>query len=262
MAAPQRSLTARPADQPSDIECLAAHPLFAALPRAVLADLALGARRRRYRKGHDLFRAGDRSSYVYFVTLGLIALTGLDERGGIAAVVTFSAGDVFGVAPAVLDLHHPWSATAVVDTEVLAIPRQTFCEVYQRFPELAAHIMRGLCDTMYRSQQATVRLALAPAKARVAEFLLEHAAEAGGSHLDGCAFELHLSHRTLALLMGTTRETVTRIMTDLARAGVIAIRGRRISILRSDVLRRLAESVPSSGDEHDVAAVMEVTSAR
>lgn len=262
MPVQEQRLAAQSADEPSVLEQLSAHPLFGCLPRPALADLVSSAMRRRYRRGHRLFHAGDRSLAVFYVKSGLVALTGLDERGNEAIALTFSTGEAFGQATAVLGLCHPWTATAVVDTEVLLIPRPAFVDIYRRFPDLASEIIRGLCDMLYRSQQTAIRLALAPANSRVATFLLERASKAAVPEPDRPGFELDLSHQDLALLLGTARETVTRILTVLARAGVIAVQDRRVFILRPDALRRMAESDPRRTVPLHLGPVTNVTAAR
>lgn len=237
----QRSQRTSP--NPSEaLDFLAGHRMFGVLPRSDLAELAAAVAQRRFPKAHNLAYSGDSASHVFVVRSGLIALTDIDSCGNRHVLVTFSPGDVFGGTAAVLGLPHTGTATAVVDTEVIAVPRDTFDRLCRRRPELIREILRELYETVCRAEQTILALTMKQTGPRIAAFLLKSAREAAGPGGAPFTFELTLSHHDLALLLGTTRETISRVLARLSRAKVITINGRRVFILRPDALQELTRS--------------------
>ncbi|MBI4507584.1 MAG: Crp/Fnr family transcriptional regulator [Chloroflexi bacterium] len=217
------------------------HRVFGVLPSDALADFARRVGERAYAKGHYLSYTGDPLVYVFVVRYGLVAMTKVDEHGSVRAALTLFPGDMAGLAVAVSDQRWRLSAVAVVDSAALLVHSDAFGDLYRRFPQFAQHVATELGELSRRSQQAMIRLTQASVAARVAAFLLESAGALAGSAGDAPTTDLALSQHDLALLLGSTRETVNRILVRFAQAGLIATSGRHVRLLRADALRRIAE---------------------
>lgn len=227
--------------EPSRADYLAARRIFSVLPRATLDELAPKLIERTYLIGHHLFRAGDPPSFVFIVKSGVVALTDVDERGSEGVVLTYPRDHVFGQVAVVLGVPHARTATAVVNTTVLLVPSDEFERLYDRCPELSKEVIRELSEMLRRAQQATLRAALSPVVSRVASVLLACSTEAAQPDATEIWVDPALSHRSLALLSGARRETISRVLGRLIRAKVIEQRGRRMVILLPEKLRQLAE---------------------
>lgn len=219
---------------------LAEHRMFSVLPRPAIDDLARGVTVRPYPKGHHLFQNGDPASYVFLVRSGLVAFTEADDRGNVHATVLLAMGDVTGLAPTVFGVRHHRTATAILDTEALLIDREPFTSTYYRFPELAHQVTRELYQMMRRAERASLLLARTPISARLAAFLLESANQLGCTSGNGSGFDLAMSKQDLALLLGTSRETISRALARLAKDGIVSSRGRRVRVLQPAALHDLA----------------------
>lgn len=226
-------------DEASPLAFLAAHHVFGALPPDDLAELAAQVVVRRYAKGHRLCYTGDAVSSVFVVRSGLVALTEGDEGGDVHALVTFSSGDVFGAAAAVVHAPHSGTAVAVVDTVVLVVRADLFERFYWRCAQLAYETLRELHRLECRAQQTILRLTTKQVASRIAAFLLQSATKVEQMDAEHASLELALSHEDLAILVGTTRVTVTRVLARLSRAKIIAVSGRRVIILQPDALHQL-----------------------
>ncbi len=230
---------------PSSIGCvqeyLQGRRLFRTLPDDVLKEIAVAIRERSYLKGHHLYYAGDTLSYVFIIRSGLVVMTELDRRGNHRAPITFGPGDVLGLATATLDNRWTWTATAVVTTDVFLVPIETFLSLYTRSPQFAHQIASELSRLVLRSEQATVRFAQTPIASRVASFLLEYSNWTPAQQRKPLCFDLPLSHQDMSLVLGTSRETVTRILARLCRAKLIAVDGQQVLILQPEALHSLAE---------------------
>jgi CRP-like cAMP-binding protein len=232
---------------------LGAHPLLQAVPEVLRRQLAVDAVERTYPKGQRLYYAGDPPSYVFIIRSGLVALTGQDERGNVYATMTYSPGDVLGVAAAVLQIPHVITPIAMVETVALVLNGTTFNDLYRQLPMLGHQVVSELYRILRRAETATISFAR-PVPGRVAALLLNSVGNGAASPSRDPIVDLAFSHQELAILLGTTRETITRVLTRLSRMGVIAIEGRRVRLLQPDWLRRLADNeCPTSGTARPAA---------
>lgn len=223
------------------VEYLAEHRLFGVLPREALERLAAEGRHRSYPRGHHLYEEGIPTTHVYVIRSGLVAMVELDDKGAPCVVITYGADDVSGSMCATLGMTHQCTATALVDSEVLHLPKRLFDELYEAYPRLGLRVLQEVHRIVRRSRQTVMRLTLTPVSARIASFLLSVPAPEKGQPTSA-RLELTLSHQDIALLLGTTRESVTRVLDKLSGEGMIGVGRRRIEILDRDGLRRLIDS--------------------
>lgn len=226
--------------QPSAIaeltDYLAGHRLFGVLPREALISIAENARQRRYVRDDHLYYEGDITTDVYIVRSGLLAMSEMDDRGVSCFVITYSADDVSGSMCATLGNVHPCRTTALVDSEVILLSKRIFDSLYEQYPVLGRRVLEEVNHIMRRSRRTIMRHMLTPVSSRVASFLLAVPEVPRGAP---ARVELTLSHQDIALLLGTSRETITRVLDRFANEGAIAVARRSIEILDRKRLARL-----------------------
>jgi CRP/FNR family transcriptional regulator len=220
------------ADDEPVVDVLRRHRLFRTLPDHALQDLAATAIVRCFPKGQRLYYAGDPMVYIHVLTAGLVALTKMVGRGNEHTVLIFSTGDVLGIMSLMLDRRWTLDATAVTDVRAILVGVDAFDVIYRQHIAFAHGVARELADMYARSQDMTTRFMLAPVASRLAAFLLESTDATPQWRGRGQMVELGMSNQALASLLGTTRETLSRIVARLSRARVISMRGRRVQILR------------------------------
>lgn len=223
------------------VKWVSSHRIFGVLDGPALRELAREATERTFPKGHYLFYSGDPPNFVYLVKAGLAALVELDEQGHLHPVQTYSSGDVFGLGTVILGLRRRFSAAAITDVDAVLVPRETFDRLCRHFPALTLQVMRELASMLYRSQETSFNLTLTPVSARIARFLLDAAKKQGEPTPQHRTFGLQLSRNDLALVVGTTRETVARVLSRLSTTGLVEVRKDQVRILRPQELRRLAQ---------------------
>ena len=224
---------------PGLLDYFAAHRLFGVLPREALESIAAQTISRTYARGHNVYTTGDPTTYVYVIRSGLVAMMELDERSTERVLITYSADDVSGSMCATLGMAHSCTATAILDSEILHIPKRMFDSYYEQYPKLGLRVLQEVSQIVQRSRRTIMRLTLTPVPARVASFLLDETDPKHSGAPGHSGIEHTLSHQDLALLLGTTRESVTRVLDRLSRDGVIAVSRRSIEVLQPDRLRQL-----------------------
>lgn len=191
--------------------------------------------------GQTVMWEGDDATIVANViegTLKLSASTG-DGREQIVGVVYPSdfIGRPFGRST-------PHSVTALTDARLCLFTRGAFDGFARTHPELGHRLLQRTLDDLDRARAWMLLLGRKNAREKIATFLLDMShrlAGEGAGPLD--SFALPLSRQQVADVLGLTIETVSRQMTDMKRAGIIALPNRRtVDILDRDLLACCAEA--------------------
>lgn len=175
---------------------------------------------------------------VYGVAHGALKLYRNRLIGKEFLVRLVEAGDVFGRISATSD---EFVIQAISATRVLRIPRASFVGLLQRRPELALEVVQLVEEQNRHLVRRLEALAFKDVHTRVAETLLELAAEHGQVCGHGFAVDIRLNQQDLADLVGASRQMVNRVLGDLSRRLLIQKMGRVICILHLERLRRYAE---------------------
>jgi CRP/FNR family transcriptional regulator, cAMP and macrophage regulator len=201
----------------------------APLGPADLADLAGMLQHRTMAAGTTLFRAGQRSTGVWLVRDGRIEML-LGSRRRRALVGMLRPGDVEGDIPLLLEAPLPYTARTVSDTTCLFLGRRDFEALLTERPALARRWMASVAQRLAAGQTRVVSL-LGQALARQAvQVLLDEAVEG----------VVRMPQRTLAAMLGVQRPSLNKILKELERDGLIAVRYAAIHLVDAKRLADLA----------------------
>ncbi|MEW8957662.1 MAG: Crp/Fnr family transcriptional regulator [Moorella sp. (in: firmicutes)] len=212
-------------------------PVFADLSPEELQHIASLALVRRYRKNMYIFMQGEPGDAIYFVKKGAIKLFQVLEDGREKILHFVREGEIF--AEVLLFEGGPYPATAetLEDSEVGIIRNADMERLLSRHGEMAVKIIKVMSRRLRRAQEHIRDLALKGAYGRLASTLLQLARDYGTPRADGVTIELNLSQQELASLIGTSRETVARILSDFKRLGAVGVERQRITILSPQKLK-------------------------
>jgi CRP-like cAMP-binding protein len=196
---------------------------------------------RRYAKESYIFREGDPGDHLHVIASGEVRISRTTISGGEVVFAILGAGDVFGEL-AVLEEKAVRSADAqaITDTQCLALHKPALVAFLKARPAAMWQVITVLSDYIRRKDEAFADLAFLDIPGRVARKLLELAAARGGPVGSGTQIMLPLSQRTLAGLVGASRENVNRALSRFASLGLIELGRSRITILKPDELSRRA----------------------
>ena len=128
-------------------------------------------------------------------------------------------------------------AQALAETECYVLHRQAVVAFLVAHPAVMWRLVTVLSDYIRRKDEAYSDLAFNDIPGRVARKLLELAAARGGSGAEA-QVTVPLSQRTLAGLVGASRENVNRALSRFAALGAIKLERGRVTVLRPEELRR------------------------
>jgi CRP/FNR family cyclic AMP-dependent transcriptional regulator len=225
------------------LQFLGSLPLIEGISRAGIEELARASRFRKIPKGAFIFLQMDPANAVYLVRQGAIAIQLESPDGRELVINDMGPGDCFGELGILTGQPRSTSAEAVVDSEVLLIPRSTFLAVLEQEPRLALRLLDITARRLQHSSEREEALAFHDAQQRLARQLL---------HLDALASDrgyLTLSQEELAQRAGLTRQTVATLLGRWRRRGWLLTGRGHIVLLNRRELNVLAQNLETAPEK-------------
>lgn len=216
---------------------LRAVPLFSALNDRDSEELMRLSQTRRVGAGQAVFAAGDSADRFYVILAGRVKIYQLSARGDEQILHLYGPGNTFGEAAMWAQDTYPADAAALEDSDLLVITRVQLREITARRPEFALAMLAGMSHKLREFSRLIEQLSLKEVPARLASVLLALSREAHSP-----VIHLTQSKRELAAQIGTIAETLSRAFAKLKKAGLIAVDGRKITLLDPESLTELSES--------------------
>ena len=211
-------------------EILRTVPIFSELTDVDITSLARLTNRRRYPKDTVVFFENEEGDFFFTIVDGRIKVTILGDDGREIILSVLGPGDFFGEM-ALLD-NEPRSATAIAveDSELLSLHRTDFQSVLTDNRSITAALIKILTARLRRANHQISTLALLDVYGRVARVIVDMARDEGKRLKDGRIAFRRATHQEIANRIGTTRETVTRMLKEIERQGLIEIDGKEIVV--------------------------------
>jgi CRP/FNR family transcriptional regulator len=198
-----------------------------------LEDLeAAGVRvaERVFRARDLIFAPGDPDGQLYFLLEGTVRLYKIYGEHKEATVALLMDRGVFGELGLDEGSRQRCFAEAVTESRVAVVRKRVLVETIKGDPALATRLLFSFSDRLRQSDEAIESLLSREVSIRLARLLLnlgERFGEASGS---GTVLKLRLTHQDLANMIVSTREAVSKVMSEFQRLGLIEVRNRRICL--------------------------------
>ncbi|GAB2772861.1 Crp/Fnr family transcriptional regulator [Hymenobacter latericoloratus] len=200
--------------------------MLGACQRNELELISNGKLHQSYHKGQVIFQQGSRPGGIYCIHQGKVKISKISADGKEQIVRLAREGDVLGYRSLMMGGNFSTAATALTDCVVCLVPRPDFFSIINQNPQFAQSLLR-LLHTAYK-----------PVRERLAEALLMlHSLFDPGTD---ARFSIPISRDDLAALMGTAKETASRLLSELREEGLVATQGSRITVLDVVRLRQVA----------------------
>lgn len=209
----------------STVDDLKRVPLFSDLSAAELERFAEVAREREYPKNSVILFEDDPGDALYVVSGGQVKVVLIGEDGREVILSVLSDGDFFGEMSLIDDEPRSAHVIAMRDSRLLVLRRDDFQQQLQQVPSIALKVLKVMVQRLRRADAKIGGLVLLDVNGRVARLLLDLAEESGGPKITR-----KLTHHTIAQMIGSSRETVSRAMRELVERGLIDVTRREITI--------------------------------
>ena len=206
-------------------------PLFTALDEASAATLRASMTGVKLSRGQVLFKEGDEGDQLFVVVDGKLKL-GTTSNGGRENLLSIlGPGDMFGE----LSLFDPGprtaTATAVVDSKLLALANDQVIGWVKEHPQVSLHLLGRLAQSLRKANDVLSDLVFADVPGRVAKAIIELGERFGTKKDDGLHVNHELTQEELAQLVGASRETVNKALADFASRGWVKLEPRAVIVL-------------------------------
>jgi CRP-like cAMP-binding protein len=204
-------------------------PVFETLGPAELAQVADVAIPRAFRGGEVVFREGDDSDTCYVVRAGHARAIREHGDGRQITLATFGPGDIFGELAMFEDERRSATVEAIDDLDALAILGGDMRRLMHEHAEIAVKLAVSLGRRLRAANERLARQSFQTVQSRVAGVLAQLVEQACGEGAGPRDVQITATQADLAKLAGSSRESASRFLAVLERAGVISQgRGRLI----------------------------------
>ncbi|WP_139925390.1 Crp/Fnr family transcriptional regulator [Hymenobacter sp. DG01] len=200
--------------------------------------IAAGKLHQSYHKGQVIFQQGSRPGGIYCIHQGKVKISKISADGKEQIVRLAKEGDVLGYRSLMMGGNFSTAATALTDCVVCLVPRADFFSIISQNPQFSQALMRLLAQALGETEERLLHTAYKPVRERLAEALLMlHSLFHPGTD---ARFSIPISRDDLAALMGTAKETASRLLSELREEGLVVTQGSRITVLDVARLRQVA----------------------
>ncbi|MFC4307308.1 Crp/Fnr family transcriptional regulator [Cohnella boryungensis] len=189
-----------------------------------------------------VFAEGSEKEAVYFIQDGLVKTYKTDEHGHEQIVSFLKSGDMFPHTGFFNQNPYPATAETIVNSRLLAIPVRLFERLMMSHPSIAIKMMRVMGDKIRELQEKLQVLSGQDARHRVLSFLLQLAEQHGKMTESIITINLPMTHQEFANSVGTTRETINRVLNQLSKENLLKVDRNRIVIIDLEALKRQRET--------------------
>ena len=210
-------------------------PLFSQLAPADLQRVLDLAREKAYPKNSVILFEDDPGDALFVVATGQVKVVLIGEDGREVILSVLGEGQFFGEMSLIDDEPRSAHVIAMEDSNLVVLRREDFEGILLQTPLIAVALLKELTRRLRQADEKVGSLVLLDVHGRVARLMLEMADEEGGERITR-----RLTHHTIAQMIGSSRETVSRTMRDLVDKGHIAVSRKDIVIRDRTALEQAA----------------------
>ena len=215
--------------------------LFCNLPAAAVQRLNDIKSTAVYPKSAMLFLEGQQPRGIFVLCAGKAKLSTSSSEGKTIITKVSEHGDVLGLNATISNRPYEVTAEMIEPGQVNFIPRDTFLGFLREYGEVALRVAEQLSSNYFTAYEEIRTLGLTSSAAeKFARLLLAWSNTAGTADLQ--RVKLTLTHEEIAEMIGTTRETVTRLFADFKKKQLLQLKGATLVIPSKVALEKMVNS--------------------
>lgn len=223
--------------------------LFHNVDSGAVAAVARHLQRVDYAPRETVYAEGDLDDRLYIVVSGKVKLGRCGSEGRLILLTVLGPSDVFGE----LSIFDPGprtaSATALTAVSAMVMDREVLRGWIADHPNVAHRMLRVLARRLSRTDHDVSDLIFTDVPGRVAKQLMRLAQRFGVQHDGAIRIDHDLTQNEIAQLVGASRETVNKVLSEFTYRGWIRLHGKSIHIINSEQLARRARHTHAPGTD-------------
>lgn len=220
-----------------------AEHIFCDLPAGALHSFETIKYATAYPKGAVLFVEGQSPRGIFVLCKGRVKLSICSTDGKTLILKIAEPGEVLGLSATVSGKSYELTAETIDPCQVNFVKREDFLRFLKEHADACFRVAEQLSDKYNNACREIRSLGLSHSAAeKLAKLLLEWSSRSGESNKQEPRVRLSLTHEEIAQMIGTSRETVTRLFAELKKRQIVLARGATLVIRNKAALRALASS--------------------
>ncbi|NEX60893.1 Crp/Fnr family transcriptional regulator [Noviherbaspirillum galbum] len=215
-------------------------PLLAGLSDEEIERLKPELRFRQYGRREVVLQKGGVGDSLLFLLMGQMQVVDITEDGRAIGLRMLKPGDFFGEIAVINGSTRSASVVALSPVLVAFLPRQTAVHLFSHSPSVANQMLRHLAEKVQRDSEFRALLSINNTSRRICSYL-ELIKQKGADNVE--AVENLPTHQDIANMINTSRETVSRVLANLASQGIVLKDSHRLIICKPAALQRLAQGL-------------------
>lgn len=210
-------------DQGTKVRFLLEAELFAGLKPEDLAEIERNASMSTCQRGTVFFTPEETGEVLFLLKRGRVSLYRVTEEGKKLVTATVEPGSVFGEMTLIGQGMNGAFAEAAEDSTICVMSRTDVERIIREHPEVGLRLLEGMARRLTDAEERLADVAYKSVPARIATTLVRLAGSDNNV--------VKLSHQDIADMVGTYRETTTRILNEMRADGLIDLKRMQISVV-------------------------------
>lgn len=212
--------------------------LFHGLDDEEIGEIEKITRRKQYSNRTFVFMEGDEREAVFFIQTGVVKTHKIDEDGNEQVISLLKSGDMFPHVGFFDHSPYPANARVMQDAVLLIIRIDDFNQLLFEKPHLAIKVMQMMGKKILQLQERVQSLISQDVRHRLIHAINKLAYEHGKKRDGGIAIDFPITNQDLANIVGTSRESINRLLNQLKKDEIVKSDRNGIFIYSLDKLRR------------------------
>lgn len=202
----------------SNLDLLRRVPLFSALTEAQTVQLAGAVSKQSVKRGELIVEQGKKSRNLFVILSGRARVVMVDRRSKEVILAILGPGDYIGEISLIDGKSHSANVQAEVQTDLLVLGHAAFKQCLAENPAIANSVIKGMASRLRKANEKISSLALMDVYGRVAKVLVGFSEPVDDKTL---LIKEKVSRQDVAKMIGSSREMVSRVMSDFEQRGFI-----------------------------------------
>lgn len=191
-------------------------------------------------RGRVFYAPGDKSEALFMLKKGKVRIYKVTPDGWEFTLTVVEAGTMFGEMTLTAQQMREVYAEAMEPSDICILKNEDLEHLVRGNPDVGIRMLRVLSERLRACEARLEDIGLKGIPARLASLILQFAQSEGVMTPEGPKIPNHYTHRQLATMIGTSRESVTRAFSRLQRDGAVKLKNRRIHVTDVEALKRAA----------------------
>ena len=211
----------------NDLEYLKDFILFSELNNKQLTEISKLIKTKTYPAGYTLFQEGDNGDRVFFLKEGKVKVMKTKMDGSVQILEIIQPGDVFGEVVLFGISEYPASVRTLEEIKVDFLYKNDFKNYFNKNPQIGWGMLKVMAGKLAKAQHRIENLGLRNTKGRIARLIMDMIKDFGNKQNE---FILDISQKDLANFIGTSRETVSRTLSEFRKNNLVEMTDSKLIV--------------------------------